>query len=246
MRCSAGPRRPPRSDFSREIESGTMTYGKRTTSFSGRTGRMSGTERVSPDGTDDGSLALTVSPAGRGGSGCRGPSRSHASDDEDQEAVLEEGAGALGVGVLGKLEPALEGAGGPLEPEKPAQAAVGRETDAADGDDALLDLDRDRVGRSAGNLEDEAPALRVLHDVDRRGVKSASCGGGMESLPSTRNATGRLGRRGVIGSSLFSGPRGAARAGSSARPRNRPGPRTGDRPRRSGRRPPGRDPSDAP
>jgi len=138
MRCSASAASTAAIDFSREIESGTMTYGKRTTSFSGGRGgcrARRGSRPTAPTTAPWRSRCLRRAAADRD---VAAPSRRTLRDDEDQEAVLEEGAGALGVGVLGKLEPALEGAGGPLEPEKPAEAAVGRETDAADGDDALL------------------------------------------------------------------------------------------------------------
>ena len=100
MRCSASAASTALIDFSRDTESGRMMNGKTTTSFSGRTGRMSGIGR-SASRSDATSFSSSSAMRARAYSSCFRLDRDldlllaqvrHAREDDLEEPVLRSGS----------------------------------------------------------------------------------------------------------------------------------------------------------
>src|SRR5436309_3360699 len=104
MRCSASAASTALIDFSRDTESGRMMYGNTTTSFRGRTGRMSGIGRSASRSVESSLSSISAMPSSlllllrlNGDFDLFLAQVGNALQDHLEQSVLQLGSGMMGV-----------------------------------------------------------------------------------------------------------------------------------------------------
>src|SRR5262245_26400771 len=188
IRCSASAASTALIDFSRETESGRMMYGKTTTSFRGRTGRMSGIGRSTSR-----SVAISFSSTSTIGLFFLRLDRDlvlllahvrHAREDHLQEAFPKTRfclARIHGAGQRNRLDEVAEV---PLHAEETHSFARPDPSLLlpADRDHASPDRDADVLGLDSRKLEHHPNGLSVVENVEARVPRARRAGASVVGL----------------------------------------------------------------